>query len=273
MHRMIATVLFIVMTAVGQGSAQTLYIPASANAEGVNQTRWRTDLEIKALGDAPASLTIELLESRQDNSDPRDHRRHRRRGREPPFGEPRLETEFGFTGTAALRLVATEGGIIATSRTYNDDPAGTYGQTVPAVADDDGLAFGTNATLIQLSRSPDPSTGFRTNIGLVNLVDSRTLMEVDLYRSDGSHLGTLTQNLKAFEHRQLNDVFYLAGADDVTDGYAVARTTSEDGRFIAYASVVDNGSGDAVFILGQAEVPPPPAVARLVVFESFMRPG
>ncbi len=272
MHRMIAIVLFIVMTAVGQGSAQTLYIPASANAEGVNQTRWQTDLEIKALGDAPASLTIELLESRQDNSDPATIDATIGAGESLRLANL-VSDEFGFTGTAALRLIATAGGIIATSRTYNDDPAGTYGQTVPAVADADGLPFGSNANLIQLSRSPDPSTGFRTNIGLVNLVDSRTLMEVDLYRSDGSHLGTLTQNLKAFEHRQLNDVFFLAGADDVTDGYAVARTTSEDGRFIAYASVVDNGSGDAVFILGQAEVPPPPSAARLVVFESFLRPG
>jgi hypothetical protein len=184
-----------------------------------------------------------------------------------------LDTEFGFTGTAALRLTATEGGILATSRTYNDDPAGTYGQTIPAIADADGVVFGATANLILLSRSPDTSTGFRTNIGFVNLVDSRTLIELDLYRADGTHLGMLSLNLSAFEHRQLNDVFQLADADDVADGYAVARTTSEDGRFSTYASVVDNGTGDAVFILGQTEIPALPLDGRLVVFESFMRPG
>jgi len=272
MHRLIATALFFVMTTAGPASAQTLVIPASANAEGVNQTRWRTDVEIKARGEAPASVTIGLLESRQDNSDPQTIERSIGVGESLRLSNL-LETGFGFTGTAALRLTATQGGILATSRTYNDDPAGTYGQTVPAVVESDGLAVGATANLILLSRSPDPSAGFRSNIGFVNLVGSRTPIELDLYRADGALLGSQSLNLKAWEYRQLNDVFHLVGADDVADGYAVARTTSETGRFIAYASVVDNGSGDAVFILGQAEVPAQPAVARLVVFESFLRPG
>ena len=144
---------------------------------------------------------------------------------------------------------------------------------MPAVAAEDGFGFGTEATLILLSRSPDPSTGFRTNIGFVNLVGTQTKMEIDLFAADGTDLGTVTRNLKPFEYRQVNDVFHAAGADDVPDGYAIVRTTSEDGRFIAYASVVDNGSGDAVFILGEAEVAPRPSDPRLVVFESFMRPG
>lgn len=272
MHRLIATALFIVMTTAGQGSAQTLFIPAAANAEGVNQTRWRTDLEIKARGETQASVTIGLLETRQDNSDPQTIETTIGAGESLRLSNL-LDTEFGFTGTAALQLTATEGAILATSRTYNNDPAGTYGQTVSAVAEDDGVAIGVTANLILLSRSPDPSMGFRTNIGFVNLVASRTLIELDLYRSDGTHLGMLSLNLKAYEHRQLNDVFQLAGADDVADGFAVARTTSEDGRFIAYASVVDNGSGDAVYILGQTETPAPPLDERLVVFESFLRPG
>ncbi len=184
-----------------------------------------------------------------------------------------LETAFGFTGTSALRVTATEGRILATSRTYNDDPGGTYGQTVPAVAASDGFGFGSEATLILLSRSPDPAAGFRTNIGFVNLVDTQTKMEIDLFAADGTELGTVTRNLKPFEYRQVNDVFHAVGADDVPDGYAVVRTTSEDGRFIAYASVVDNGSGDAVFLLGEAESTALPALDRLVVFESFLRPG
>lgn len=271
MHRWILSVAAALTVAVA-ASAQTLYIPASANAEGVNQTRWKTDLQLKAKGEAAATVTIELLESREENSDPVAVEHTVGAGESLRLADL-LETEFSFTGTAALRLSATSGEILATSRTFNDAPAGTYGQTVPAVADGDGIGFGTMSNLIQLSRSPDPSAGFRTNIGYVNLVESRTVVELDLYSADSAYLGTLSHNLKAYEHRQLNDVFSLAGADDVADGYAVARTTSEEGRFIAYASVVDNGSGDAVFILGQAEVPAPPVVERLVVFESFLRPG
>jgi hypothetical protein len=98
-------------------------------------------------------------------------------------------------------------------------------------------------------------------------------VDVELFAADGSSLGTVSRNLRAFEHKQVNDVFHAAGADDVADGYAVVRTTTAGGRFICYASVVDNGSGDAVFIPGATEVDPLPPQPRLAVLESFLRPG
>jgi hypothetical protein len=254
-------------------SAQTLTIAASANAEGANQTRWRTDLQVKALGGASASFTVELLETGVDNSEPQQRVFTVEPNESRRFGNV-LDAEFGFTGTAALRLVVTEGSVAVASRTYNTAADGTYGQSVPAIDDVGAVAFGTDVTLIQLSRSPDPSTGYRSNIGFVSLVDRQIRIEIELFAADGTLLGTLQRALKAFEHRQLNDVFHLVGADDVADGYAILRTTTDDGRFLPYASVVDNGSGDAVFLLAQEEVPEIPAAQeRLVVLEAFTRPG
>lgn len=272
MHRWILSIVA-AMTMVVAASAQTLYIPASANAEGANQTRWRTDLQVKAQGDEPATFTIELLESRANNSDPLILTYSVGLGESLRLGNV-LETEFGYTGTAALRVTATEGRITATSRTYNDDPGGTYGQTVPAVEAENGVGVEGQSTLILLTRSSDPSVGFRTNLGLVILTDSTTAVEIDLYNADGTTIGTLSKNLKPFEHRQFNDVFGMVGAGDIADGYAVVRTPTEYGSFIAYASVVDNGSGDAVLILGRNDASEPLATdQRLVVFESLMRPG
>jgi len=271
MHRWLAT--FIVLVVAATTSAQTLYLPAAANVEGVNQTRWRTDVQVKAQSGDDATFTIELLETGANNSQPTALDFTVGVGESLRL-ENLLETAFEFEGTAALRLTATDGRIGATSRTYNDAPAGTYGQTVPAVDDDDAIAFGDEATLILLSRSPDPAVGFRTNLGLVNVTEGPITVEVDLVAADGAPLGTVTPSLRPFEHRQLNDVFHLAGADDVPDGYAVVRTTSDDGRFFAYASVVDNGTGDAIFLLGTPdEAGAVPAAPRLVVFESFLRPG
>ena len=271
MHRWIAAFVMVATTAVG-ASAQILYIPAAANAEGVNETRWRTDLELKAEGGEAATFTVVLLESGQNNSDPLSL--------DGTIGPEQcvrlanvLETGFAFTGTGALRITVTNGRILATSRTFNDDPNGTYGQTVPAVAESEAISFGSHVTLIQLSRSSDPEAGFRTNIGAVNVVDRTVRVEIELFLADGSFLGTISGNLRPFEYRQFNDVFEKVGADDVGDGYAVVRTTTEDGRFIAYASVVDNGSGDPVFLLGAPDDPTGPMQERLVVFEGFMRPG
>ncbi|MEW6338599.1 MAG: hypothetical protein ACOY3Y_04220 [Acidobacteriota bacterium] len=38
---------------------------------------------------------------------------------------------------------------------------------------------------------------------------------------------------------------------DVSDGYAVLRTPTPGGRFYAYASVVDNRSGDPIYVPAQ----------------------
>lgn len=271
MNRWLAA--FIVLISVAPTSAQTLYLPAAANVEGVNQTRWRTDVQVKAQGGTEASFTVELLETGADNSQPTALDFTVGVGESLRL-ENLLETAFDFEGTSALRLTATDGRIGATSRTYNDAPAGTYGQAVPAVGDDEAITFGDESTLILLSRSPDPAAGFRTNLGLVNLTGDPIAVEADLFAADGAPLGTVTRSLRPFEHRQLNDVFHLAGAEDVPDGYAVVRTTSDGGRFLAYASVVDNGTGDAIFLLGRPEeAGVVPAAPRLVVFEAFLRPG
>ena len=271
MHRWFLSIVA-AMTMVVAASAQTLYIPAAANVEGANQTQWRTDLQVKAQDGESAVVTVALLKSRQDNTFAHFVRRDLGPGESVRMAN--VVGMFGFTGTAALLITADEGRITATSRTYNDDPAGTYGQTVPAVDAGSGIGMGDQTTLIQLSRSPDPSAGFRSNLGLVNLNNASTRTDIELYNADGSSIGTISKTLKPFEHRQLNDVFSIAGATDVADGYAVVQTTTEDGSFVAYASVVDNGSGDAVFILGRNDAPEPLATdQRLVVFESFMRPG
>lgn len=271
MLRSLAIFILAVITAFTV-SAQTLVVPASANAEGANNTRWRTDLQVKAQGEDGASFTVELLKSRKANTDPLIVDFSVAAGESLGLVNF-IETGFEYTGTAALRITPTDGHILATSRTYNDAPSGTYGQTVPAVNEDNAISFGDEAALIQLSRSPDPTTGFRTNIGFVSLSDQRIEVAIDLYLADGTDLGDLVYQLKAFEYRQINDVFAAAGATDVADGYAMVRTTSEDESFIAYASVVDNGSGDAVFVLGQTEIAVTPVQDRFVVLESFLRDG
>ena len=270
MSRWVAAV--VVLLNIGPAWAQTLYVPAAANAAGVNLTRWRTDLQVKAQGDEPASFTVELLKSSADNRDPEVRSYSVGAGQSARLANL-LESEFGFTGTAALRVSATAGRILVTSRTFNDDPAGTFGQTVPAVDDREAFGPGDRAALIQLSRSPDRSIGFRTNVGVVNLTDQSIGIDIELHRADGGDVGNVSLTLRPFEHRQVNDVFASGGAADIDDGYAIVRTSSPGGRFLTYASVVDNASGDAVFIPGSMDALALPTADRLVVFEFLMRPG
>jgi hypothetical protein len=98
------------------GSAQTLYVPAAANAGGANQTTWRTDLQVKATDDGGATVTVELLETGTANTDPAVVERTLAPGESLRLGNL-LDSAFGFTGTAALRVAATDGRILVSSRT------------------------------------------------------------------------------------------------------------------------------------------------------------
>ncbi len=258
------------VTLAGGAAAQTVYVPVAANTAGVAGTSWHSDLQVKAGSDEGASFAVELLKSRENNSDPLRAEFNVSAGQSARLRDVVAEV-FGFTGNGALRVTATSGSILVTSRTFNDDPRGSYGQYVPAIAADDAASYGSRLSLLQLSRSPTTSAGFRTNLGVLNLTGERLAVTVNLFDANGVLLGTVDRELKKFEHRQLNDIFATVGATDVDDGYAMVHTTTKGGRFIAYASVVDNRSGDAIFIPGQVDEPSEAEQERLVVFEIFTR--
>ena len=251
------------------GSAQELYVPAAAHTSGAAGTVWRTDLEVKARANEPASFTVELLEERTANPDPLSATFSLAAGESVRLVDV-VDTAFGSSGSGALRLKAIDGGILATSRTYNTNPTGTFGQYIPAFDAEAAAEHGHDYVLMQLASS----ASFRTNVGFVNTTGESVALEVDLYTAAASLLGSVPVALRPFEMRQTPAVFSLVTSEEIEDGYAVVRTSTEGGRFFAYASVVDNLSGDAIFIPAQLDdPPPPPAEPRFVVFEAFMRPG
>ena len=100
------------------------------------------------------------------------------------------------------------------------------------------------------------------------------VVEIDLYTASGLTLGSLEYPLRPYELRQETDIYQRVTEDDVDAGYALVRTRSEGGSFFACASVIDNRTGDAIFIPAQFEGPSPEDVQpRFVVFEAFMRDG
>jgi len=237
------------------GPGAAAYVVAAAHLGGIGGTNWRTDAEIHNWGGSTAAFTIELLEHGVDNSSPSYAKSYTlAAGHSLRLGDI-LASEFGFSGAAALRITTTSGHVLVTSRTYNllaagnsaGLPAGaTFGQYIPGVTVEEAIQEGEEGRLIQLSHTPGGATGFRTNLVLVNAVAAQIEVEVALYRSDGTLLGTTTRTLAPYEYRQLNGVFELVTGSTVADGYAVVRTTTTGGAVFALASVVDNLTGDPV---------------------------
>lgn len=246
-----------IKTPPGAAAGSPMWILAAAHAGGVGGTNWRTDVEVHNPNDTTVAYTVELLPHMLDNSTPRSTTLTLGPGQSVRHADV-LQALFGFGGTAALRVVPAGDPLLVTSRTYNllgsgnplGLPAGaTFGQYIPAVQEGDAIAVGEEGRLIHLSQAATDTSGFRTNLILVNATPTRLAVEVDLMRADGARIGTEVVSLAPREFRQLNKVFQLVTQEEVEDGYAVVRTRTENGAFFALASVVDNLTGDPVGIL------------------------
>jgi hypothetical protein len=234
----------------GTAGGVAWWVPAAAHVGGVAGTDWRTDLEVHNAGAQTLSLSMTALKRDQANPSPSPHGFQLAGGRSQRF-EDVLAGVFGMDGAAALRLVPTSGAVMVTSRTYNNQPGGTYGQFIAGVVDDDAVPYGRSARLVQLSQSASSATGYRTNLGVVNATASSLAVEVVLYRGDGTKLGSTVVTLAGYEYRQVDRIFTTVTSGEVSDGYAVLRTPTPGGRFFAYASVVDNRSGDPIYVPAQ----------------------
>ncbi|MCK5439717.1 MAG: hypothetical protein KAI97_07220, partial [Gemmatimonadetes bacterium] len=210
---------------------------------GVNQSVWRTDLDIHNTGSRSHNVEIELLRADQANLMPM-----RASVMLAPYASVRyvdaIDSLFGTAGVGSIRILAEADAVRSSSRTYNDEGDGTFGQGIPADRAGDALGFGDVGRLVGLSAAAGPSSGFRTNIGVVNVGASSITVNVDLYAGDGSFVETVTVELDAYEQVQVNGVF--SEATEV--GYAEVWTETPGGRFLAYGSVVDNISGDPTYV-------------------------
>jgi hypothetical protein len=225
----------------------SVYIPAAAHAAGVGTSQWMTDLEVRALGGSNLVFTIELLEKDTSNTSPEIETLSIAAGACERFNDV-LSTVFDFDGAAALRLTPVTGELIATSRTYNDSPSGTFGQYIAGESEENALPAGQEAILIQLSQSATSGIGFRTNLGFVNTTNLTVWVRIDAYYASGLLLGTKNQKLLPYGHHQVNEVFKQWGNPNVEDGFIIVSTATSGGAFFAYASVVDNMTDDPVYV-------------------------
>ncbi len=230
----------------GVTAGTSVYIPAAAHVSGAAGTNWRTDLEVHNPGFTTATFRVELLKRDQANPSPVSRTFNLGPGRSVRY-EDALMTLFSFSGAAALRITPASGVIMVSSRTYNRAAGGTYGQFIPAADPAVAITDETMGTLAQLARSD----AYRTNVGFVNVTGESVGVVVELYDAAGMSLGIKTYTLRAYEHRQVNGILGQVTDRAIAGAYAIVSTSTPAARFLAYASVVDNRSGDPVYVPAQ----------------------
>ena len=236
---------------------RTLIIPTAAHLRGTLGTNWRTDVEVYNPGGDPAAYEIALLAHGADNSEPETRaftlipwtaRRH----------TDILMQEFSFAGKAALRIAVTAGDVIVASRTYNllaagnpmGVPAGsTFGEFVPAIPIEGPVSGYRESHAIMLAHAdPASGSGYRTNLGVVNAGGAEIEITALLFDAPGNYLGRVHRKLPPYGYHQFDSVLAPWAGTPIDDAYAVVRCTTPDGRFVAYASVIDNRTGGPIFV-------------------------
>jgi PKD repeat protein len=230
----------------GSGAADYL-VAAVARAEGLEGSVWRTSAEIMNPFSAAQQLTLEYnpgqgaLYSTTIEVLPGRQLQYRDLVGQlfPVAGE----------GVGSLHVRAVPLGAIVNTSTYNDSASGTYGQSIPALGPGDLLAPGETGQLLGLASTPE----LRTNIGFTELDGDATTVRLYLYEIPGGGgrpilLGSAEYELPPAGNLQISRVFDAFGVGgEVPAAMAWVRVES-GGRVYAYASKVDNRTGDPTFV-------------------------
>jgi len=229
------------------GAAAVRTLPGAANLPGYGGTRWLTDLEVTNRGDEEMACRVELFVRDESNPDPVIYSMTVA-PRASVKIQNALEALFDFEGAATLRVVGIGGALVASARTYNDDPDGTYGQYIAGLAEYRGISPGRRGVMNLLSQSPNGSSGYRTNLGLVNPTHLNLSVTVELYDADGILVDVDIHHLAAYQSIQIDRVIERMAGSTVRDGYLVVSSSTPDALVHAYASVIDNRSGDGIYV-------------------------
>ena len=133
------------------------------------------------------------------------------------------------------------------TRTYNQTEAGTFGQFIPAIRLDQvggGAAAGSGKYYMAGLRA---NPRYRTNLGLVNPNTQTMPVTIRVYDDTGLEVGQFSRQVGSFQLLQFN---VMEGVPSLSPNrpFSVEFSVPEGQRLVAYASFIDNGSGDPVFM-------------------------
>lgn len=254
----------------GVPPANALIIPSVGHLNGINSV-WRSDIRLANTGFQKVKYQLTFSPSGEDIS--------------KPVKQTTIEVDAGGTtalddivrnwygvgslgeganGVLEIRPlnIANKGGAVqpnvdvafvtaVSSRTYNVSAQGTLGQFIPAVpfASFIGKAAGSGlATILGLQQIAQ-NADFRTNLGLVEGAGKPATVQVNVFDGVGNKVLAQTVNLAAGEQKQLNGFLSQNGVT-LADGRIEVQVTGGDGRITAYASRIDNASGDPLLVTG-----------------------
>lgn len=221
-----------------------LLIPVAGRTAGAHGSQWKTDLVVTnaARTGEPVSVQIFFMDAGYIDQPVVANLWPRQSATLTDL----INTSFGKEQATGIILITTnepDAKLTARARIYNTGAAnGQYGQTVQAMP---LTKLSKEAVLPGLSGL----NGNRTNVGIANPSDTKTIVSISIYDRDGEFSGGFTTEVARYSVLTLNDVFSHFQTGPL-DG-ATIQVRSGSGVY-AYASIVRSDSGDADFVAGTA---------------------
>lgn len=219
-------------------------VPAGGHLPGEAGTSWVSDLTLANPAPRAAAVSVFLMERDRDNSSMDSIS-----AVVPSRGSVALadlfRADFGRDEVAGGLWICADQALRVMSRTFNDAAAGTFGQGIPALPIGSAIRPGSPGHLIMLTEND----AFRTNVGFVNTGPEPVTVSAEMLAADGTSLGVRTYQLSPFGSMQRSRIFTEVGGGPITNAQVLIST--DRGEVVAYASVVDNRSGDPTFVLSQ----------------------
>lgn len=228
------------------GLANSWYLPASAQAAGQGNTVWSTDVSVLNRSGSSAHVLMSFLGAERNNLSAVPSHLVVVPGNQAITLREVVGSTFGqASASGGIQVSSSSSNLLVTSRTFNKGgEVGTFGQFIAGYTTDDALRAGQTGQLIQLENNVD----FRTNIGFLSASGGSITVEVRLLAGDGSVFDSGTWVLEPFSYLQVTRIFEVLGVTTgVSNARAEIRIIEGTGPMFAYASIVDNASGDAIF--------------------------
>lgn len=230
--------------------AATRVIPAVAHAPGANGTNFVTDVRIASNASVAETLMAVFTPSGVDGRVTFAAVQLSLAPHQVLALDDVVARTFTSVGTGQLQISGATGDFVVTSRTYTKASPGTYGQAIPGAPPSSATALVVGGLRVD--------DDFRSNVGFAESGGNVVDVHVDWRDASGAIIGTSSVTLPPFSHLQIP-----------APAGAVRADVSGDAALMAYGSVVDNRSGDSVYVSGVV----PPADARTLIVPAIHAPG
>lgn len=229
------------------------WLPVVGKSRGANDTNFVTDLRIVNDSGATANVTLDYFTSSlSGQTAPSVTRTLTVAPGEEKVLDDVIGATIGVDGQLGGLKVTSDRNVVVSARVLNDLRAsgrGTTGLAIPAL--EEGNTSGTLPFLSQASDAEfSANLGFRTNVGYFNPNATPVTATFTVRRaSDGAILGTSARTIPGYSMVQQNvyDVIpAVQAADRAQANFYI--TWSANAPLFVYASVVDNKTGDSVYI-------------------------